>query len=250
MSLVLIRYVLSAAVRDRVLIALLAAFLLGTSLAVFMGSAAVIEKGEFAVVFAGGGLRVAGVLGLTLFAVFHIRRSFDSKDVEFLLSRPVSRAQFLFSFAAAFSLLAAVAGLMEGACLYALAPAAPGVLFWTASVIAENIIVINAALFFAMVLPSAATGAMATFGLYVLARMMGEILGILDTGTAFSWAAHLGFIMKTISMLTPRLDLMGQTSWLIYGPSGIGYGFLVAQCVTFTALVLGAAMIDLARRKF
>ena len=204
-------------------------------------------------VFAGGGLRVAGVLGLTLFSIFHMRRSFESKDVEFLLSRPISRSGFLLSFAAAFSILAAITALMEGLCLYVLAPMHfdDGVVLWIASITVENIIMINVALFFAMILTSAAAGAMATFGLYVLARMMGEILGIVDTNTEFAWAKPLSYIMETISVIVPRLDLMGQTSWLIYGAQGdVSYGFLAAQGAVFSALVLTAAMIDLSRRKF
>ncbi|HBR68524.1 MAG TPA: hypothetical protein DEA55_04015, partial [Rhodospirillaceae bacterium] len=68
--------VLTAAVRDKLVISLLVLLALGASMAVFMGSSAVIEQDRFAVVFASGGLRLASVLGLVLFVVFFVRRSF------------------------------------------------------------------------------------------------------------------------------------------------------------------------------
>ena len=253
MSFLLVHYVLRAAIRDKILIALILTFLGSVSLSIFMGSAAIADNGQFAIVFAGGGLRIIGVLGLILFVVFHIRRSFESKDVELLLSRPISRTQFLFSFAIAFSILAALTGLMEGACISLLSPQHfnAGIALWTASIAAENIIIVNTAFFFAMVLSSATTGAMATLGLYVLSRMMGEILGIIDTGTGVPWLQWLTIIMKGISSIMPRLDLLGQTSWLVYGPdAATGFGFVALQGAVFTALILVAALIDLARRKF
>src|SRR5262245_40850313 len=111
MSWPLVKYVLTAAFRHRLLISLLILLLVSVSLAIFMCSVARVEHTRFALVFAAGGLRLAGVTGLVLFAVFHIRRSFESKDVEFLLSRPVSRVQFLFSCAIAFILLGVIFGL-------------------------------------------------------------------------------------------------------------------------------------------
>jgi hypothetical protein len=253
MSAVLTRYVLRAAIRDKILIALVIAMLVGTSFAIFMGTSAIVEKGPFAGVFAGGGLRLAGVAGLVLFAVFHVRRSFESKDVEFLLSRPITRTQFLLSFAGAFSLLALATTGVQAICMAMIVPdmLAPGTLMWIASIAVENIIMVNIALFFALIISSAAPCAMACFGFYLLARLMGQLLGIADMGTDAPHGVFLIKVLEIISSVTPRLDLMGQTTWLIYGPdAGIGYGFLVLQAVIFTGLVLIAARIDLSRRTF
>ncbi len=255
MPLTLVSYVLHAAVRDRILIALMLSMLVGTSLAIFLGSAAIIEKGQFACTFAAAGLRMAGVVGLVLFVVFHVRRSFETRDIEFLLSRPVTRTQLLLSCAAAFSLLALFTGLIEAACLAVLVPGPldPGGLLWVASIIVENVIMVNVALFFALFLSSAAVGAITCFGFYLLARLMGQLLGIVDTGAeaGLPAAEFLAHIVEIISAVTPRLDLMGQTTWLVYGPdAAVGYGFLASQGIVFTLLILAAARIDLARRIF
>jgi hypothetical protein len=251
--LALYKYVLTAAVRDRMILSLIVAFVVSISLSAFLGSAASLERGEFAITFAGYGLRIISMTGLCLFAVFYIRRSFDSKDIELLLSRPVSRTQIILCFSAALITLAIFTGIIQGMCLYVLSPGSfgMGTMLWTLSIIAENIIMINVALFFAMVLSSASAAMLSALGFYVLARMMGEILGIIFTGSSFAWAKPIEIIMKAISMVMPRLDLMGQSSWLVYGSdSSVSFGFIIAQCVVYTGLIVTAAVIDMARRKF
>lgn len=248
----LIKYVLMAAVRDRLVISLLALMAVGASLAVFLGSAAVSETSQFAVVFAAGGLRIAGAMGLVLFAVFYLRRSFESRDVDFLLSRPIGRICFLLSHAAAFTILALLVSVCVFAAVCAVSPhlVGSGYFLWAFSLLIEYIIVVNAALFFAMVLPNAATGALSVFAFYLLARLIGQILGIVKAGLEGHDMQFLGTIMHGISLIIPRLDLMAQASWLLYGSEGIGYGFIALQGIVFTAFVILAAMSDLVRRQF
>ena len=57
--------------------------------------------------------------------------------------------------------------------------------------------------------------------------------------------------MLVVSIFVPRLDIMGQTSWLIYGVEGeVGFPFLFLQGAIFSGLIFGAAYIDLNRRQF
>lgn len=268
----LVKYVLTAAMRDRLMITLVLMIFLGAALAVFMGSSSILEKSAFAIVFGAGGLRFLGVLGLVLFCCFYIRRSFESKEVEFLLSRPLTRPAFLASHAAAFSVLAVVIALVVTGVVAALGrPPTEGLLVWGSSLITEFSIMAVASLFFSMVLSSAAGSALATLGLYALARMVGTLLGVLNVAPENWFFAVIGNIMKLVSIVTPRLDLMGQTSWLVYGvdtersmkllqdasayagwmASHLGLlGFIVLQGVLFAALLLAAAAHDFARRRF
>ncbi len=248
-----VRYVLSAAVRDRLIISLLVTIALGAALSVFMGTAAYIEKYQFVLVFSAGGLRILSVMGLVLFCVFFIRRSFDNKDVDYLLSRPVSRVSFIVSHAAAFSLIAVLLALASSIAVYMTAPITFGTghIIWGISLMFELIIMANAALFFSMVLPSASTSAMAVFGLYILSRTIGILLGIVASGlTESPMMKGLGFVMKFISLIIPRLDLMAQTSWLLYGTGNIGLVFICAQGIIFSGLLITAALVDLVRRQF
>jgi len=268
----LVRYVLTAALRDKLMITLVLMILMGAAVAIFMGSSAAIEGDQFALVFGSGGLRFLGVIGLVIFCSFYVRRSFESKEVEFLLSRPISRVSFLCSHALAFSILAAVIAVVTTVVVAVLGrPDTTGLLVWGGSLVAELSIMTVAALFFSMVLSSAAGSAMATLGLYVLARMIGTLLGILDHTPQNWFYAVIGNVMKLISMVTPRLDMMGQTTWLVYGVQGNGgvkflsdassyahwmvehlglAGFIGVQGIIFVALLLAMSAYDFLRRQF
>lgn len=252
-SLPTVGYVLQAAVRDRLILSLLIVIALGTALSVFLGSAAYIEKYQFVLVFTAGGLRILSVMGLVLFCVFFIRRSFDNKDVDYLLSRPISRTSFILSHALAFSLIAVILGAASSVAVYMAAPItfSQGHVLWGISLISELIIMANAALFFSMVLASASTSAMVVFALYILSRTIGILLGIMASGLAASpLFKGLAFVMKFISIIIPRLDLTAQTSWLVYGSGNIGLGFICAQGLIFSGLLITAALVDLVRRQF
>ena len=254
MSMILTGYVLKAAVRDRLVIGMFIVMALAVSLSIFMGSAALNEKDQFAAVFAAGSIRFLNVFGLCLFVVFFIRRSFESRDIEYMLTRPVSRVKFLMSYAAGLSIIALISGLFSGLCLYAMSPHlfSEGLILWTLSMAVENVIMMNAALFFAMILPSAATASFAVLGLYVMGRMSGQILGILDAQKHFMHFQGLEVTMESISFFMPRLDLLAQTSWLIYGAEdgGVSYPFILLLGIGYTGVLLLASIIDLIYRKF
>ncbi len=249
----LVLHTLTAAVRDKMIIALFLAVVLSCSLSVFLGGVAVIEQDYFSIVFTAAGLRFSVVLGLVLFVVFYIRRSFDNKDVEFLLSRPISRVQFVASYIVAFIVLAVVMTLTQAGCLYAMAPHlfGAGHVLWVISVLAENVIMVSIALFFAMYLSSAATAALGCLAFYALARLIGQVLGVIDAGISLPGADFISALMNGISLVIPRLDLMAQSSWLVYGVTDpMDFGIVIAQGVIFSVFVFLAASIDLVRRQF
>lgn len=254
-SAALVRYVLTAAIRDRLLLSILAVVGLGVCLSLFSASSALIEQNQFAVVYMASGLRILGLAGLMLFAVFFIRRLFDSRDIEYLLSRPISRISLILSMASALSILAVGAGALLTLIVSLFAHKigqVSGLLLWMSGVTAEFVLIVNVALFFAMVLSSPVTAGMAVMGFYVLGRMIGQLLGIAQNPPVFFPGYELiNGLMKLVSMLIPRLDLMTQTSWLIYGAGTVeDYGFIILQTLVFVVLVLTAALIDLVRRQF
>jgi ABC-type transport system involved in multi-copper enzyme maturation permease subunit len=249
----LVGYVLKAAARDRLILSCIGLTILGSCLSIFMGGAAMVEKQEFVVVYTAGGLRLLCVFGMVLFVAFYIRRSFDQRDIEFLLSRPLTRSSLIVSHAAALVVVAAMLAVTAAVAVAIISYNLLSVytLYWVLSLFLEVMMMGLVALFFAMVLPSATVSALATVAFYVLARMMGQLLGILTIGGMGVWGEIMGAAVKTISVIIPRFDLMTQTSWLIYGPQGHeGFAFLLAQTGVFSFLVVSAAVIDLVRRQF
>lgn len=259
MSLILIKYILMAAIRDKLLWGIAAMSILAVCLSIFSGSAAIVEQNQFVLTYMAGGLRIISLLGLTLFTVFYIRRSFDSRDIEFLLTRPISKASFVFSHVAALSILTTAAGFFISLIVSVLAyhyGVHSSFYLWCFGITFELMIIVNVAFFFSMVLSSPVTAGMATFGFYILSRLMGQLLSILHhTPSPVDIQDHmmngLGYLFSVISVLFPRLDLLAQTSWLIYGGGQFSdWIFVVVQGFAFLSLAAVATWIDLRRRQF
>lgn len=269
----LIRFVLTAAFRDKLMMTLVLMILMSAGVSVFLGGSGLTEQESFALVFGAGGLRFLCVIGLVLFCCFYMRRCFETKEVEFLLSRPISRVTFLLSHAFAFIVLAVLVALVvAGAVFFLGRPDTGGWLLWSASVAIECVLMTMIALFFSMVLSSASGSALAALGFYALCRLVGMLIGIAAQPSESPVFAVLNNLMNVISIILPRLDLMGQTSWLVYGLDGsaetlslmhnaTGYavnmlemlgvgGFIAVQGLVFTLLLLVAAAFDFIRREF
>lgn len=252
---ILTKYILLAAVRDRLVLGFLFLIFLAVSLSLFLGSSAITESDIFSLVFMASGLRVGANISLLLFIVFYIRRSFDSRDVDYLLSRPISRLQFLTSHFIAFSILAFLASILIVTILFFM-PSVQGVsdllpLWWFSLWIELNIMAFIG-VFFAMVLSSAVAASLSAFSFYVLARLIGDILGVIASSDAHGIYAVMEKIMLVISVFIPRLDLMAQTSWLVYADKegAVDWLFLLTQGFIFSGVVFCASFVDLKKRQF
>ncbi len=253
MNFVLINYVLKAAIRDKLIISVIIMMILAACISIFIGSSAVIEKGQFVSVYIAGSLRIITVIGLVLFICFYIRKSFDNKDVEFILSKPISRISFILSHSFAFTILAFILSAITIFIIlgFSVKSYSNAHILWAVSIFVEMVIIVNAAMFFSMVLTSASSAVMATFGFYALSRMIGQLLGIVYSSIYFPGSEILGYVMQIVSMIIPRLDLMAQTSWLIYDvQDDINLPFIIIHGILFSFLLIFASLVDIIRRKF
>lgn len=256
MNKALIKYVLTAARRDKLFLSLVCLMIAGSFVSFFLASSAVVDQAQYSIVYLGGSLRIVGLLGLVLFVVFFIRRSFDARDVEYLLTRPVSRSAFILSLSFGFSLLAfLISGAMSAGLTFLASGIGnmDGAIYWSTGVICEYVLMVNVALFFSMVLSSPVSASLSTFGFYVLSRIMGQLLFIDKNPPMLEIPGYsiLSWIFRVISMIFPRLDLMTQTSWLLYGRGDLQqYIFIPIQALIFLVLVLLATLIDLRRKQF
>ena len=268
----LVKYVLTAALRDRLVLTLFMMILAGAGMSSFLGQTGMTEKNAFSIVFGSAGLRFLSVLGVVLFCSFYVRRSFETKEVEFLLARPLSRQQFIISHAAAFYVMClCLTALVTVAILFLGRSDTAGLVLWSGSLAVETMIMASVSLFFAMVLSSASGSALASIGFYALSRVVGTLLVIASVPSGSFVFEVINNLMNVISLIIPRLDLMCQSSWLVYGvdgSSGLSYlngagsyahgviealgvsGFIVVQGLVFVCLVLGAAIFDFLRHEF
>lgn len=248
----LIGYVLTAAIKDKIFLLYIGLVAVILSLSLFFGSSAVSEQDQFSVVFTSGAMRIASAFTLITFIVFYFRRSFDNRDVDFLFSRPISRLQFIVAHFLAFSLISLfIAVITTGAILFLVdSDNLVSVAIWGISIFSELVILSAMAMFFGVALSTAVSATLMTFCFYILARLMGDIIGILENGIATLATIILGRIMMVISFFIPRLDLVGQTSWLVYGVADLSFLIVSSQIIIFLGLVLSATYLDLQRRQF
>jgi hypothetical protein len=246
----LVIYLLRTVLGDRAIAALVLLMVAGMAIAAFVGSTALVEQRELATVFTATACRLAVVIVLTLVTCFHVRRAFEMREVDLLLSRPISRGDFVAAHVVTLLLLAAIAATLAGAAVGVVArPAAVALGLWTLALLIEAAIVAVAALFFALSLPSGVASALACFGLYVLARLIGLLAGI---AAAQSHTGPTGWLldqlMTVFALLLPRLDLLAQSAWLVHG-AGTGLGTLFAQGAVYVVFLAAAARFDLGRRQ-
>ena len=249
----LVFYIMATALRDRLFLAFLVMTALAAGVGMFLGGAAIVEKRELSIVYVATATRLIMVVGLVLFVCFYLRRSFESREVELMLSRPISRTAFVLAHVISFILLALVAAVIAMFVVGAVAqPETAALLRWSLSLWLECCIMVLTALFFSLALPSAVANVLACFGFYVLSRMIGLLTGIAQSTTADSPVLHFaGQVMEAISIVIPRLDLFGQTSWLIYGVGGeIGLSIIALQALVYAPLIVAAAIFDMKRWQF
>ena len=109
-------------------------------------------------------------------------------------------------------------------------------------------------MFSAFTLRSAVSAVLASFGFYVLGRMMGFFLVMLESklmlGNMLINQIAKG-LLTGISLVIPRLDLFGQSDWLIYGgPRSSDLQLAIWQMAVFIPLLLSAATVDFLRKEF
>lgn len=250
----IIKYALLAAIRDRLLWILLILMGGAMTLSLFSASAAVTEQQQFTLVFMGSSLRLLGVFGFIIFVCFQLRRLYDHKEIDYLLTAPLSRTGFLLSLSLTYMGLAFCFGSLVFGCLSLInGDFTMGSVLWITSVISEWLIVVAMAFFFSTLIKSATVSVLSTLSFYILSRLIGVFTGIASSGMGeVTWISQSAAkILSFISIIVPRFDLMGQSAWLIYSENfEISFGFIFIQLVVFTALFLSAAAFDLQRNEF
>jgi ABC-type transport system involved in multi-copper enzyme maturation permease subunit len=250
------RYILLTAVRDRLLIGVVVALVLAALLGAYLGEATALERHQMSLAYAGFATRLILAVGLIVFVCFHVQRGYDNREIDLMLSRPISRAQFVVTYWFGFSGVAVLLALVAVIVLpIAGLPDGPGLAVWTLSLILESLMVVAFSLFFALTLKSAVVSVMASFGFYLLARMTGFLIDVAANDWTNLQQSTTGSLSSSgvyaISLVMPRLDLFGQTWWLNYGlPADLPLALIVMQAVIYTSLLIAATVFDFQKRQF
>jgi hypothetical protein len=244
-----VRLVALTALRNRLFAGLLAALICATAIAVFLGGTALIEQAQAVVVFAAGAGRVVLVIGLVVFVAFHVQSMIETREVESILARALTRGRFVIGYWLGFALVTCVFVAGLAAALWFFAPAASGLPMWALSLLLECLIIVAVAIFAGLMLERATSCVIFSLGFYALSRLMGLFLGIRDFMAGARDVRPSDYVLDALALIIPRLDLFAQTEWLVYG-QGAPLLLPYAQGAVFLGLVLAASTFDLTRRQF
>ncbi len=250
-----IRYVVLTATRDRLFFGLLVGIMLSAYISSVLGSTAMLETEQMTLAFTAAAARVIIMIGVIVFIGFHMRNAFDAREIDVLLSRPISRTSLVLSYWLAFAAVASCLVLPTIALMAVMGVLnQTGFLVWSVSLLLEAWLVVSIALFAALTIQSGVATVLASLAMYALSRMMGFFLVTTSTTSLFkdveiNLAAQ--WLMKSIALVTPRLDFYAKSSWLIYGPKSYEeVSLFLIQSLIFIPLLVIASVIDFKRKQF
>lgn len=250
-----IRYVLLTATRDRLFFGLLLGILAAAYLSSVLGSTAMLEVQQMTISFTAASARVIIMVGLIVFIGFHMRNAFDAREIDVLLSRPISRTTLVLSYWLGFITVGTLLVLPTVALMaYVGILNTTGYLLWSVSLILETWLVVTIALFASLTIKSGVGTVLASMAIYTVSRMMGFFVATTKTGVLFETEninLSARYLMQAISTVVPRLDFFAKSKWLIYGPKSYDDLWLfLMQAGVFIPLLLIAAIIDFKRKQF
>lgn len=248
-----IRYILITALRDWLFMGLLVGVLLATAISATLGGTAFLEEKEMTITFAAASSRIILMIGLVVFVCFHIRNAFDTKEIDVILSRPISRANLVIAYWLGFSFVSLLLTIPVIAIIALIQPVDwIGFAGWALSLLFETFLVVAMALFSAFTLRSAVTSVLACMGFYVLSRMMAFFVITVQSPMFNSYKfLPLKYALEIIATIVPRLDFFAKTEWLSYGfTTNSEWIMFPAQLAVFVPLLLLAAIIDFRRKQF
>jgi ABC-type transport system involved in multi-copper enzyme maturation permease subunit len=227
--------------------------LFAAAISATLGSTAFLEENQMTVTYASGASRIILMIGLIVFTCFHIRNAFDTKEIDVILSRPISRSNLVIAYWLGFALVALILCIPIIAVISVIGVQNwEGFIGWSLSLLLEALLVVAIALFSAFALRSAVTSVIACMGFYVLSRMMAFFV---ITSESYM-LKEKGFwilkdILQAISTIIPRLDLFAKSNWLNYGfDSAQEWQLFIAQSIVFVPLLLAATILDFRRKQF
>ncbi|MBL6664787.1 MAG: hypothetical protein ISQ34_02980 [Rickettsiales bacterium] len=251
----ILKYILLSAIRDKFYIGLLITLGASFGLSIFLGSSALVEQQQMTASFIAGSSRVILAIGMILFVCLNIHRAFENKEVEFIISKAISREKFILGYLLGFLLAASFIFIPLNIAVSIVVKANfYGLVIWSLSLFLELVILICFALLASLILKNSFSAIMASFGFYIISRMMGVFvlaISIPDDVSLINKNNILQIILKILSAIFPRLDLFAQSKWLNYGfNNSLVLQIILVQSFIYIALMLFMSFHDFKKKQF
>lgn len=250
-----LKYVMLSAFRDKLFLGLFIVILSLFGVSSLIGFTTTTEESLMQSVIFAGSFRLMLIFGMIIFICFHINKSYENKEISFILSKNISREKFLLSYWISFnfialSLLLFFLLMFLCFCEYNLL----GILQWTLSILFEVMLITMFSILASFVLQSAVFSVFIASGFYIVARLIGFFINInliTSSSKIYNFFLELSqFLSKIISSLIPRLDLFGQTKWLIYGADIDILKIIIPQFIIYILIMFVMAFYDFRKKQF
>jgi len=242
--------------RDWLFVGIIFAIIAAIFFSNFLGSTVMIEQNEMKASFLSAITRMVLIVGMIVFICFNVRRSFENKEIDLMLSRPISRVGFIFSYWLGFSIIGiiVISAIAVYISFFIKSVNVTGFSFWLLSLIFEMLVINAFAVFASIILVSSVSSVLLCFGFYIVSRMIGFFNYILEK--SYTDLTNLDFYSQKIiwvaSYCMPRLDLFAKSEWLVHGIDFSTTAHLVPiiQALIYIPLLLTFAAIDFTRKQF
>lgn len=253
----LFKFILLTGLRDKLYLSLLIILAGAFGLSNLVGFSALSEETQMQLVYFSFLSRVIIVCGMILFICFYINKEFEKKEIDFILSKPISRNTLILSYWTSFNLISLILIIPVAIVIAFFShPNFLGLVWWFISVILELMLVSTFAIVSSLILGGAVVSVIATYAFYFICRMMGFFVYSISLPkninvAVSSWTDFSESLLKILSSVFPRLDLFGKSEWLIYGITDYNEIFLVLiQSVIYIFLMLFIAFYDFGKKQF
>ncbi|MBM5782768.1 MAG: hypothetical protein FJ368_05035 [Pelagibacterales bacterium] len=254
----ILKYIILSGTRNRLYLGLFISLIIAFSLAIFLGSTALIEQKQMTTAYISGLSRGVLIIGTALFVCLSMNKAFENKEVEFIISKSISREQFIISYLLGFFVAVLLIFIPLVIAILTITQANKiGLLVWSLSLLSEAMIMIVFSLLASLILKNSFSSIMATLGFYAISRLMGMFVmaielpqNISQTDLTIS-ASSFALVLKVLSAIFPRLDLFGQSEWLNYGIEDFStIKIILLQSIIYIPLMIFMAFHDFKKKQF
>lgn len=251
----ILKYVILSAIRDKFFLGLFIAIISIFGVSNLMGFTAASEEALMQSVIFAGTTRWILVFGMIIFICFNINKSFENKEISFILSKNISREKFILSYWLAFNIIGFLLLFLFSLIFFLFCENnILGTLQWIFSVQLEIMIITMFSILASFILQSAVFSVFLSSGFYIISRLMGFFINMsLITGSNPVYNFFLKFshlLSKAVSSLIPRLDLYGQTKWLIYEADFNVFKVIIIQSIIYILIMFFMAFYDFKKKQF
>lgn len=250
----LIKYIILSSLRNRIYTGIFICLAIAYGISIILGNTNLIEQNQTSIIYASFSSRIILIFGIILFVCINIGNIFNNKEIDFILTKSISRQEFIISYLIGFFLASLIILLfIASVLLFLFKVDLLSLFFWLLTICAELMIIISFSLLSSLILKNQFNAILSTVAFYILSRMMSIFTFSFSFSNDLAIAKnHLGnFILKIISLFFPRLDLFGQSQWLIYKIENYdNFRIIATQTIIYIALMIVMSFYDFKNKEF